>query len=296
METIQKFVEIDDNKLKIFLSGNRENDVVEHFYFVMEQIAKTAVFAIVKNIDDMYDIITDQFCIYMQRPKYQVLPPDTRQIADWIKPDPISGYLQRSLVHRALQHVKSKSKSVGSSFELMEDDFELIYEQQETEEIDHAINEMAKKIRNFQNNHKNSDILNDFYYNNLTQQQIADKYGFKSVGAVKSTLHRAKSEMVEILKIDIESLKEIGINPEQNFTDKEIQVLQAVYENSIEHDENGDFLTDELEIQGMTRSAISGTLSSLQFKGCVVMYDGECYYSGRITSKGIHIKGITNTR
>ena len=64
---------------------------------------------------------------------------------------------------------------------------------------------MIKRCRELFEKCPHSDVLIDFVFNDLTHEQIRDKYGFETSGAVKSRVFRMKNKIKEVIKRELES-------------------------------------------------------------------------------------------
>ena len=64
---------------------------------------------------------------------------------------------------------------------------------------------MIKRCRELFEKCPHSDVLIDFIFNDLTHEQIRDKYGFETSGAVKSRVFRMKNRIKEVIKRELES-------------------------------------------------------------------------------------------
>ena len=64
---------------------------------------------------------------------------------------------------------------------------------------------MIKRCRELFEKCPNSEVLIDFLFHDLTHEQIRDKYGFETSGAVKSRVFRMRNRVKEIIKRELES-------------------------------------------------------------------------------------------
>ena len=74
------------------------------------------------------------------------------------------------------------------------------------EDVEGAKNKrMIQRCRELFEKCPNSEVLIDFIFNDLTHEQIRDKYGFDSSGAVKSRVFRMRNRVKEVIKRELES-------------------------------------------------------------------------------------------
>ena len=78
-------------------------------------------------------------------------------------------------------------------------------------------------------------------------------------------------------------------------TENELEVLQAIGENSKFYNEENQFMLDELKLS-KSSAVIRGTVSSLQTKGLIEMYGNGYYFDGEITKTGLLILDIKQSQ
>jgi len=162
----------------------------------------------------------------------------------WFKPkEPIAGYVLMAIRHTAMMEYNkvncgkviniSKIISNSSNKTISEGDFtdiiaevksevDEIYEIYNTnltefsmkseedfkhEEIDLIPKKKLKRAKELYELSKNPDILIDFFFNDLTHNQLFKKYGFNTSGAVKSIVSRANRFVVSVIANEIETEK-----------------------------------------------------------------------------------------
>lgn len=173
-----------------------------------------------------------------------ILPDGHENPNGWFKPsEPVAGYILMAIRHTAMMehnkingnkiiniskiitHSSNKSMSDGDLTDLIAEvksDVDEIYEiynnniaefnMKSEEDSIHYEHDMIprkklKRAKELYELSKNPDILIDFFFNNLTHNQLYKKYGFNTSGAVKSIVSRANRFVVSIICNEIETEK-----------------------------------------------------------------------------------------
>lgn len=153
---------------------------------------------------------------------------------EWFSDDkPISGYIAVSAKHLSMMRfnrmqsniVIPMSKLTQNSDTDDEEMIDIAYKRntikEDGEDIEIVRNEdifnpdedpadaknkrMIQRCRELFEKCPNSEVLIDFIFNDLTHEQIRDKYGFESSGAVKSRVFRMRNRVKEVIKRELES-------------------------------------------------------------------------------------------
>lgn len=80
--------------------------------------------------------------------------------------------------------------------------------------------------------------------------------------------------------------------PSVKLTKNEMEVLIAMAVNAAKYGEDNAFVMEELELERpRTNSSLSGTMSTLNKKGMILVCNGDSYFDGEITKAGLDMVG-----